>query len=225
LQILLDFQTQTNQHEDAQHKLTVSEANDHASERERPTLLWKAALSSFIICFCLSVSTWLLPDSTPRKFELTTFIYSPMIAFGWMQYWGVFAPNPRNLLYHTTATITFEDGSTKLYEFPRTQMMSQWEKFCREKQRKLFGDNIPWKEGELFRPAVARYLALSNANPANQPTLVTMEMHQAWVTDPDPKNWTYRDRLPPHTESVSPFFVYRVAKKDLVTDPTLRQSY
>lgn len=148
-----------------------------------------------------------------------------MVAFGWLQYWGVFAPNPRNLLYHTTAMITFEDGTTKLYEFPRTQMMSQWEKFCREKQRKLFSDNIPWRDGEQFRPAVARYLALSNANPSNQPVQVTMEMHQSWVTDPDPKNWTYRDRLPEHTETVSPFFVYKVAKRDLVTDPTLRQSY
>lgn len=198
---------------------------DHASQRETPTFLWKAVLSVFFICFCLSVTTWLLPDSFPKKWEITAFTQPPMVAFGWTQYWGVFAPNPRALQYHTTATITFEDGTTKLYEFPRTQIMSQWEKFRREKQRKLFGDNIPWPEFEQFRPAVARYLALSNANPDNQPVQITMEMHQAWIPDPDPANWTYRDRLPAHTESVSPFFVYKVAKKDLLKDPTLRKGY
>lgn len=222
---MLDIQPQTEEHEETGRKLTVSEAINYAPVRESPIFLWKAAISVFIICFCVVVTSWLLPAEFPKKLEITTLTYPPMVAFGWIQYWGVFAPNPRNVLYHATATITFEDGTTKLYEFPRTQMMSQWEKFCREKQRKMFSDDIPWPDYEQFRPAVARYLALSNANPNNQPVQITMEMHQAWVPDPDPANWTYRNQLPEHTESLSPFFVYRVAKKDLVTDPTLRQSY
>jgi hypothetical protein len=181
-----------------------------------------------------------LPDYPYKygQYSVTNLTWPPMVAFGWTQYWGVFAPEPREMQYHTTATITFEDGSTKLYEFPRTQMMSQWEKFCREKQRKLFGDNIPWPEHEQFRPAVARYLALSNANPANQPTQVTMEMYKSFVAQPDrsewsyrnlfsaapKKQWTYRDRIPKHTEKSVPYFVYKVAKKDVQVDPALRQS-
>src|SRR5476651_1259029 len=47
------------------------------------------------------------------------------IMLGIEQSWLMFCPNPRDFNFHTYAVITFEDGSTTYYEFPRPDKMNQ----------------------------------------------------------------------------------------------------
>ncbi|MBS2006646.1 MAG: hypothetical protein JST01_06375 [Cyanobacteria bacterium SZAS TMP-1] len=164
----------------------------------------KTVISLFLIFFLGVVCVWLLDDDylAAIKGPITEYSKPAMGSLGWVQYWGVFAPELRNQNYHTTAVIDFEDGTSKLYEFPNTNINQKdyFSHFGGEKKRKLFNDNISWPNYEQFRPSVARFLARANDDPANPPQTVTIYWHHAWTPPPDPKHWVYRDQLPQHTE-------------------------
>jgi hypothetical protein len=132
--------------------------------------------------------------------------------FGTFQAWNLFSPELRTTNGHATAIITFADGSTKFFEFPRMEKLDSVGKLKREKLRKLFLDNLSDSSYGAFRPAVARELAQANNDPNNPPQLVTLKFH--WISTPPPENWLYRDHFPYHTTHDCQL-VYRVQPEDL----------
>lgn len=195
--------------------LTVQEAAHVAPMRPELDPSWKKVLSAFAVFFVVIVVSW-LQDESPFREKMTVYTWPPMVFFEWVQHWSLFSPGVREQIYHENAIITFQDGTAQLYEFPRTQKMDQWERFKREKLRKMFLDNIIWTEmgWRWSQPPVCRYLAKSTANTKNQPVQVIMIKNHNLNPPPDPKHWNYLNNLPEHIyKSVTR--VYQVGPEDL----------
>jgi hypothetical protein len=120
----------------------------------------------------------------------------------------------RTINVHMNAVITFSDGSTKIYEFPRMEKLDLAGRFQKEKMRKLCEDVLPWAGFEEFLPAVARYIARANLNPDNPPIMVTISHNWTNMPPPDPKHWVMRDHWPPHGHHYTNL-IYVVPEQDL----------
>jgi hypothetical protein len=134
----------------------------------------------------------------------------PLAVFlGLEQSWQVFAPNPRFMNLHNTAVITFQDGSMKMYEYPRMDLIKGWERFqVGDRQRKLFDEWMSEPRGIPYRPFFARNLVKANLNPDNQPVFNFIEMGR-----PDQKLISLVE-LPPHRNK-SVIFVFQIRQSDL----------
>ncbi|MBU6455712.1 MAG: hypothetical protein KGS72_28335 [Cyanobacteria bacterium REEB67] len=194
--------------------LGYSSAEKPLSENE------KAGISLFIVFFLVVVGAWLLDeDYIPFKYTVTEYTKPAMATLGWVQHWSLFSPDVREVNYHSTALIEFADGTSKLYEFPRTNIDAKdySTHFGGEKKRKLFGDNMPWPGYVQFFPSIARYLARANNDPANPPRMVTVFWHRVDTPPPDPAHWVYQNQMPKHIKQYTNF-IYKVDPKDLAAD-------
>ncbi len=208
--------------------LSVEDALNYGVSKPRFSGIWKLVLTVGILFYLIPVLYWLFRDLPSKSFvppassvlkgQLERVSMRCMIACGSVQCWSVFSPNVNHTIYHETAIITFKDGTSKIYEFPRMAKLSYYERFKHEKLRKIFGDCIPWPGYEPFLPSVSQYLALSNSNSANPPIMLFLEKNHNENPKPDPKNWNYRDKLPWHTNKTMTF-VYGVRKNDLISGP------
>jgi len=199
-------------------KFSFREALNYKSVERPMSDNEQALVSLFLIFYFIVVGAWLLDEDylAMVKNPIVEITKPAMDSLGWSQYWGVFAPDVRNQNYHCTAVIDFADGTSKLYEFPNTNINQKdyFSHFGGEKKRKLFNDNIAWAGYEQFRPSVFRFLARANDDPANPPQTITFQWHHAWTPPPDQANWKYRDQLPQHTDLQNKE-IYSVAPKDL----------
>lgn len=199
-------------------KFSFREALNYKSAEKPMSENEQALVSLFLIFYFIVVGAWLMDEDylAVVKNPIIEYTKPAMDSFGWSQYWGVFAPEVRNQNYHCTAVIDFADGTSKLYEFPNTNIDQKdyLKHFGGEKKRKLFNDNLAWENYEQFRPSVLRFLARANDDPNNPPQIITFQWHHAWTPPLDTKNWKYRDQLPQHTEQQVKT-VYFVNPKDL----------
>jgi hypothetical protein len=134
--------------------------------------------------------------------------------FGLEQNWTMFS-GLRKANFHMLSVITFADGTQKLYEYPRMNLISQQEHFIHEKRRTLFYEYLPGRWGRKYIPSMARYLVWCNEDPKNNPSIITYIYNFADVPKPDPKNWVHFQDLPWHWDK-TPYFVYRVKRNDLL---------
>jgi hypothetical protein len=172
----------------------------------RKLAIW-VLLSSYFIC----VLIWISPEGT-LKSVLLPFITPIAQATGICQSWSVFSPDVREANYHETALISFKDGLLKLYEFPRMQKLSIWERFRREKYRKMFFDCMPWPDHQQFLPDFAQYVADANSSISNPPEMVSFIHHHCRTPQPEPQHWVNRSDLPEHTGQTT-YYVYYVRQK------------
>lgn len=192
--------------------LSVDEAKREAQVKEPLPGYWRGILSAFICAYLFVVIVWFMGNSK-FKLMLVNFTWKPMAAFGWYQNWSLFSPGVRHISFHETAVITFKDGSTKIYEYPRMEKMSVVERFRREKLRKMFVDNMPWPGYEQFLPVFARHLVRANYTQANPPVLVTFVFNVKEKPDPTKHGVIPRSEPPFHTDKTITF-VYRVRAGD-----------
>lgn len=198
----------------------MSECTDSTKQAPAPRIrkaseFERTIISLYLATFFVVVLAWLLPDKVfPEKWKFTQYTWPIMASTGWVQCWSLFSPDVRDTNVHCNAFITFKDGTSKLYEFPRTQKMDLLTKFKREKMRKLFIDNFAWPSGRPFYPSIARFIARANYDKNNPPDTVTMFFQYHDTPPPDPKNWVYRDELPEHTKQ-GMLLTYKVTAQDL----------
>ncbi len=151
-----------------------------------------------------------MPDC-PLKLFINQFTRTPITLLGIDQCWKMFCPNPRSFNLHPYAIITFVDGATAYYEFPRMEKMSQWDALQRERLRKLFFDIMPWDDYKTLRASIARYIARCYFDPGNPPTTVSLSYN---CQDIPPLEHMVQ-RIPPPIETVGKnFFVYKVRPGD-----------
>jgi len=127
------------------------------------------------------------------------------------QNWNLFSPVIRDINHHTSAIITFEDGSKTLVELPRSNQLGLAGKFKDEMWRKWAGDSLPFPSYKEFRPDLARYIGRRFYNPANKP--VSMSLNWYFTQIPPPKVNPSQNKLPYHTV-ISSIFQYRYTPED-----------
>lgn len=179
------------------------------SPQQKPfSLIHKLGIWILLSGYFFCVVSWISPEGTLKAILLPAI--SPIIyATGIGQSWSVFSPDVREANYHETALISFKDGLLKLYEFPRMQKLSYWERFRDEKYRKLFFDCMPWPDHQQFLPDFSKYVADANANIHNPPQMVSLIHHHCRTPQPDSEHWVNRSDLPEHT-GLTNYYVYYV---------------
>jgi len=195
--------------------LSVEDAKHVAPSRPSLDPTWKKCLSAFAVFFMVVVCSW-LQDESPIREKMTAYTWPPMVFFDWAQHWSLFSPGVRDHNYHETAIITFEDGSTRMYEFPNMQKMDHWERFKHEKLRKMFLDNVIWSSmgWGWSQPVVSRYIANCVSDTKNPPVYVAMIKNEIPTPAPDPKKWVELTKLPEHIHKQTTIF-YPVSPDDL----------
>jgi hypothetical protein len=172
---------------------------------------YRLLISLFILFYFTSVTIGLLPDS-PLRSRVIDWSWMVDSLLGVEQNWQMFCPTVRDLNFHISAIITFADGTSTLWEFPRFDNTSFWFCFTRSRLRKQLNDNLIWDDFASFHPAIARYIARCYVDPKNQPVKVSLAYN--WFKVPPIEEAPDRLHLPQHIHRYT-FFVYAVRPEDL----------
>ena len=167
-------------------------------------------ISAFIVFYWFMVLICVCADC-PIKTFLHQYTRLPELLMGSEQSWRMFCPNPRTYSMHPYAIVTFKDGTTTYYEFPRLEKMSQWDAMLRERLRKHYDDILPWFEFRMFRPYVARYVARGVYDASNPPIQVSLCFNREQIHSQP----YIKPRFPlPREHERENFYVYKVRAED-----------
>jgi len=148
---------------------------------------WSRSRQPLIILFLLwhfsGVLLWLSPNG-PLKQKLITPFIGYLNYFGFWQGWSVFE-NPRTYNEYLTALVTFQDGSQKIWEFPRMEKMSIFDKMFNEGYRRWTNDCLSDINESYLWPDATRYIARLNRIDGNNPTQVSIIRHWIWIDPPE----------------------------------------
>lgn len=112
----------------------------------------KILVSIFITIHITLMVTSGLPDKSAVGKRILKSLEWYQVFFGLDQTWSMFAPNPSAVNSYLDATITFKDGSTEKWTFPRSSHMSSWDRFTSgERMRKYQQENLrPMERQDLW---------------------------------------------------------------------------
>ncbi|MEA2554504.1 MAG: hypothetical protein QOJ65_2680 [Fimbriimonadaceae bacterium] len=103
---------------------------------------------------------------------------------GFWQYWDMFSPNPASIDFYGTATITYKDGTRKLYQYPRMYTMGTTEKYVSERYRKFY-ERAHLEDFKWIWPTFAQRVALlTYKDPANPPVKIVLTRHWLPIAPP-----------------------------------------
>jgi len=139
-------------------------------------------LSVFILIHLYIMAVWGLPGSTFR-YIFSQPIAGYVIASGLWHSWDMFSPDPLAVNFNVEAQILYQDGSTKIWEFPRMEKLGIWERFQKERYRK-WRERVRLDAYGMAWDDTARFIARLNDTWANHPVRVTLVRH--WQPIPSP---------------------------------------
>lgn len=187
----------------------ITDANIETSVTYPPLsfrVLMTVVLAFYLYCLALIIS----PDTTWR-----TAFYKPLHPFlsalGIWQSWNVFAPMIRTDNFHLLAVITYKNGVTSLWEFPRQDLLTGIEQMRAERYRKWVNDRLRYHEYSFLLPDAARYIARLHNHLDSPPAVVELMYFSAPIPPPDS---TEAVKAPAHTQHKT-IFVYQVEPGDL----------
>jgi hypothetical protein len=133
------------------------------------------------------------------------------------QGYGVFAPNPSTRNSHLVGVVIYDDGTSRLYSFPRLERISMLEKLTQERYRKFLEDNLPNPTNAHIVKDVARFVARkcdvfkgsSGSDTPNRPKIVMLI--NLWADVPPIHAGTHS----PSHYNLRVLCSYPVAKEDL----------
>ena len=137
----------------------------------------------FLFWHFSGVLLWLSPDG-PLKANLIPPFIGYLNFFGLWQGWSVFE-HPRTYNEYATALITYQDGSQKIWEFPRMEKMGLIEKMFKEGYRRWANDCICDVNDSYLWPDATRYIARINRRTGNNPVSVSLIRHWTWIDPPE----------------------------------------
>ncbi len=170
---------------------------------------FRIALTLFIAFNLFGIISWCVPLDSPlivRCRELA----GPYLRFtGLFQKWDMFAPDPSKLNNYVGAVITYRDGTSSMWTFPRMEQLGPVDQYFKERYRKYANDNLRLDGNSAMWPDAARYIARQNYRPSNPPIAVGLIRFWSFVPPPSPGGPTSSDW------SQYLFFRYTVAPGDL----------
>ncbi len=172
----------------------------------------RSVTTVFIVIHLIAIYSWAMPPASgswngPKRF--IDGIFRPYLLFtGLWQGWDMFAPDPLRINTYLEADITFEDGSTARWKFPRMEHMGKFRAYYKERWRKWAADNVRLDRNSGLWPDAARYVARIHAKMPSPPKQV--KLIRFWADVPPPERWSDPDKWNSYT-----FFTYEVTAKDL----------
>ncbi len=118
----------------------------------------KPIISAFLIFNLALILTYFA-----RPAPVTNKVFDTFRTYFWFvglaQDYGVFAPSPTQNNLHFIALVTYDDGSTRLYTFPRLNRLPLSEKLFKERYRKFLDDNASMEPFSFLRKDIAAYVS------------------------------------------------------------------
>jgi hypothetical protein len=145
---------------------------------------WRRPVISGYIVFHFSlILCWLF---APRDYKEYAEQFAQYIFFlGLDQNFAMFAPNPPSRNASLLAIITYENGETKLWFYPRMERLGILERMGKERYRKFFNDNFAFNNVPEQQRDLARFIARNNNNyPNNKPMMVTLMRYHCDIPPP-----------------------------------------
>lgn len=172
----------------------------------------RIAISAFIVFHIAATLLWIAPNSSIKQ-ELLPKVRNYISYVGLWQAWGMFAPNPSNLNMTLGATVTYQDGSTAEWKFPRMHELPLVERYGRERYRK-YQEYAYQDSFAPIWPSLVRYIAdQMNTDPNNPPAQVVLNRNWWFVPKPPASGDISTD--PPHTWNRYEFFKMTITPLDL----------
>jgi hypothetical protein len=131
-----------------------------------------------------------------------------VVLFGLKQRWNLFAPDIRRMNQYSTSIITFEDGSQKLYEWPRINLLPVEQRFFKHRVMRFITEAWAQPQYRNYLPFGAKFLSMANSNSDNPPAMV--ELYFNYCDIPPFSKYCKRDQLPKNFRWSAPEFAYRV---------------
>src|SRR5262249_18355032 len=129
---------------------------------------------------------------------------------GLFQKWDMFAPDPSKLNNYIDAVVTYSDGHSSVWSFPRMENLGYINKYFKERYRKYANDCLNLDISSALGPDAARYIARENNRSSNPPIAVDLVRHWSIVQPPGPGG-----EAPPAPWNQYPFYRYIVQEGDL----------
>lgn len=119
---------------------------------------------------------WSLIKQSPLRYYLIT-------AGAW-QYWDMFAPNPASMDLYGTFEVEYQDGTSKMYPYPRIYDLPIPVKYFKERFRKFYeragSDGFPY----AWEPFAQRIALEMDTMPDNPPVKVRLTRHTMKLPGP-----------------------------------------
>jgi len=130
----------------------------------------RAALTGLIIFVLLTLLASNLSDSGLQH-SLTRFVEPLRNGAGLDQAWGVFAPDPRKIVYGLEGRIRYDDGTTEIWHWPKGDpIISEYRAYHWQK----WSEQVRLDDkGGLWQP-FAEWLARTHDRPNRHPTEITL---------------------------------------------------
>lgn len=139
---------------------------------------WRYLLHILIGSYLVGAFLWSMPEEIPFKRRVDRFFSPAFQELGLWQNWRMFAPTPRGEDIYVTAKATLADGRTVMLNLSCMWKMSLFERYRKERWRKLFNDYIRNDEYSNYWPAVARWVVREvAASETSAPTHVELWRH------------------------------------------------
>jgi hypothetical protein len=144
-------------------------------ERLEASPLGRQLISAALVVVLLSIVAWNLPSSALRQrtLPLTRRVLVPL---GLDQAWNVFAPDPRRQVVSQAARITYDDGSTAMWQRPTGDQVVGEYRFYRW-QKLMESEIADAHQSDLWQP-FAEWVARTHARAGRRVTKV--ELLRRW---------------------------------------------
>ena len=105
---------------------------------------------------------------------------------GFWQYWDMFCPDPASVDIWFDAEVVYQDGTSKIYKYPRMADLSIPEKYEKERYRKFY-ERINNPEFSRLWSVFGQYIAHLMDDPSNPPKIIRFRRHFQKVPPPGEK--------------------------------------
>jgi hypothetical protein len=154
---------------------------------------WKRrAVNLFIVWQIFAVFMWVMPSNSAIVQAFVGVVRPYMVITAMAQSWSMFSPNPDHMDVYLEAKITYANGQTKSWEFPRMTHLGYVKRYEEERWRKMT-ENVTHGSNQNLWPMLARYAArVNDPDPNNPPVKVELIQHSRVIPSPG-------QSIPPYT--------------------------
>ncbi len=145
----------------------------------------RLAINVFLLWHIFALTIWLVPNNSAIVGACVGFVRPYMTLTGFAQSWSMFSPTPDRLDVTLEARITYADGETRSWFFPRMARMGYAQRFEEERWRKLV-EIVTHNNGtQMLCEAMVRYAArVNDVDSQNRPVSVELFEHSRQIPPP-----------------------------------------
>jgi hypothetical protein len=178
-------------------------------EKPHASAAWRPVITVFLAFHIAAILCWCSPFDTALISRGKNLLQPYMVWSGLFQHWKMFS-QLRRINDYLTANVTYQDGSSKVWEFPRLEKMGYFDKLIHERWRTFANEYLRDDAQAGLWPDAARHIARLNNRSGNPPVHVALVRNWSDIPPPDPD----KSYVPgPPQQFV--FFQYNVRPGDL----------